>query len=166
MDAHNNQLYLLEQHSESFEIWSTIKRINTEGKSLIMKLGPDPGNGIIRWPLLYINGIEISTHKGSKLIDIQSNEHTVYTYAVTMFRSYESSSLAFTYLNITLETQNVISKSLTVRLCIPIKGPQPFTTTVIDINETNRSYLDTGNLLVFQIIMFSFVVIQYNYTSN
>ena len=47
MDAHNNQLYLLEQHSESFEIWSTIKRINTEGKSLIMKLGPDPGNGII-----------------------------------------------------------------------------------------------------------------------
>jgi len=46
---------------------------------------------------------------------------------VTMFRSYESSSLAFTYLNITIETQNVISKSLTVRLCIPITGPQPFT---------------------------------------
>jgi len=34
------QLYLLEQHSESFKIWSAIIRINTEGKSLIMKLDP------------------------------------------------------------------------------------------------------------------------------
>ena len=32
---------LFEQHSLSFEIWSAIIRINTEGKSLIMKLGPD-----------------------------------------------------------------------------------------------------------------------------
>ena len=31
----------LEQHSESFKFWSAIIRINTEGKSLIMKLGPD-----------------------------------------------------------------------------------------------------------------------------
>jgi len=35
--VHNHQVYLLEQHSESFEII----KINTEGKSLIMKLGPD-----------------------------------------------------------------------------------------------------------------------------
>ena len=40
MNLHKNQLYLLEQHSESFNIWSAIIRINTEGKSLIMKLGP------------------------------------------------------------------------------------------------------------------------------
>jgi len=33
-------LYLLEQHSESFKIWSAIIRITTEGKSLIMKLVP------------------------------------------------------------------------------------------------------------------------------
>ena len=40
MHLHKHQLYLLEQHSESFKIWSAIIRINTEGKSLIMKLGP------------------------------------------------------------------------------------------------------------------------------
>ena len=40
MNLHTHQLYLLEQHYESFKIWSAIIRINTEGKSLIMKLGP------------------------------------------------------------------------------------------------------------------------------
>jgi len=40
MNLHKHQLYLLEQHSESFKIWSAIVRINTEGKCLIMKLGP------------------------------------------------------------------------------------------------------------------------------
>ena len=38
--VHRHQLYLSEQHSKSFEIWSEIIRINNEGKSLIMKLGP------------------------------------------------------------------------------------------------------------------------------
>ena len=38
MSLNNHQLFLLEQHSESFKIWSAIIRINTEGKSLIMKL--------------------------------------------------------------------------------------------------------------------------------
>jgi len=33
-------MYLLEQHNESITIWSAIIRINTEGKSLIIKLGP------------------------------------------------------------------------------------------------------------------------------
>ena len=41
MNLHKYQLYLLEQHSESFKIWSANIRINTEGKSLIMKLGPE-----------------------------------------------------------------------------------------------------------------------------
>jgi len=45
MDGH--QLYLLEQHSDSLEIWSTIIRIKTEGKSLIMKLCPDTTLGHI-----------------------------------------------------------------------------------------------------------------------
>ena len=40
MNLHKHQLYLLEQHSESFKVWSAIIRINTEGKSLIMKFGP------------------------------------------------------------------------------------------------------------------------------
>jgi len=40
MNLDKHQLYLLEQHSESFKIWSGIIRINTEGKSSIMKLGP------------------------------------------------------------------------------------------------------------------------------
>jgi len=40
LNLHKHQLYLLEQHSESFKTWSAIIRINTEGKSLIMKLGP------------------------------------------------------------------------------------------------------------------------------
>ena len=39
MNLHKHQLYFLEQHSEPFKIWSAIIRINTEGKSLIMKLG-------------------------------------------------------------------------------------------------------------------------------
>jgi len=32
--------YLLEQHSDAFEIWSAIILINTKKKALIMKLGP------------------------------------------------------------------------------------------------------------------------------
>jgi len=40
MNLHKHQLYLLEQHSESYEISAAIIRINTEGKSLIMKVGP------------------------------------------------------------------------------------------------------------------------------
>ena len=32
---------MLEQHSESYKIWLAIVRIKTEGKSVIMKLGPD-----------------------------------------------------------------------------------------------------------------------------
>ena len=39
MDLHKHQLYLLEQHSVSFKIWSAIIRINTKGKCLIKKLG-------------------------------------------------------------------------------------------------------------------------------
>jgi len=38
MNLHKHQFYFLEQHSESFNIWSSIIGINTEGKSLIMKL--------------------------------------------------------------------------------------------------------------------------------
>jgi len=40
MNLHKHQLYLLELHSESFKIWSAIIRIDIDGKSLIMKLGP------------------------------------------------------------------------------------------------------------------------------
>jgi len=41
MNLHKHQSYLLKQHSESLKIWSAIIRIDTEGQSLIMKLGPD-----------------------------------------------------------------------------------------------------------------------------
>jgi len=41
MNLHKHQLYLLEQHSKSLKKWSAIIWINTEGKSSIMKLGPD-----------------------------------------------------------------------------------------------------------------------------
>ena len=37
---------MLEQHSESFQFWSAIIRINTEGKSLIMKF--DPGGYLLQ----------------------------------------------------------------------------------------------------------------------
>jgi len=40
MNLHKHQLYLLEQRSESFKSWSPIIRINTEGKSVIMKSSP------------------------------------------------------------------------------------------------------------------------------
>ena len=39
MNLHTHLFYLLEQHSKSFTIWSGTDRINTEGNSLIMKLG-------------------------------------------------------------------------------------------------------------------------------
>jgi len=45
MNLYKHQLYLFEQHSESFKIWSAFIRINTEGKFLIMKLGP----GLPNW---------------------------------------------------------------------------------------------------------------------
>jgi len=37
MNWRKNQLYLLEEHSESFKSWSAIIMINTEGKSLVEK---------------------------------------------------------------------------------------------------------------------------------
>jgi len=39
MNLLKHLLYLLEQHSESFHIWSAIIGISTEGKSLLMNLG-------------------------------------------------------------------------------------------------------------------------------
>jgi len=41
MNLHKHQPYLLKQHSESLKMWSAIIRISTEGKSLVMELGPD-----------------------------------------------------------------------------------------------------------------------------
>jgi len=35
----NHELYLLEQHFESFKLWSAIIRINTDGNCFIMRLG-------------------------------------------------------------------------------------------------------------------------------
>ena len=52
MNLHKHQLYLLEQHSESFKSWLAIIRINTEGKSLIMKLGP--GHFVPSFNVLYV----------------------------------------------------------------------------------------------------------------
>ena len=43
MNLHKHQLYLIEQHSETFNILSAIIRINTEGKSLNMRLGHGDG---------------------------------------------------------------------------------------------------------------------------
>jgi len=43
MNLHKLSLYLLEQHSESYEIWSGTVMISIEGKSLNMKFNPDPG---------------------------------------------------------------------------------------------------------------------------
>ena len=40
MHVPKHQLYLLEQQSEPFKIWSALIRINTEGNSLITKLAP------------------------------------------------------------------------------------------------------------------------------
>ena len=40
MNLYKHRLYLLEQHGVSFKIWSESIRINTEGKSLILKLDP------------------------------------------------------------------------------------------------------------------------------
>jgi len=39
MHVHKHQLYLLKQNSESLKIWSAMIQFNTEGKSLIIKLG-------------------------------------------------------------------------------------------------------------------------------
>jgi len=55
MNLHTHQLYLLEQHSESFKIWLAIIRIYTEGKSLIMKLGPGL---VVMFTLGYIHTIK------------------------------------------------------------------------------------------------------------
>ena len=41
MILQKQELYLFEQHSESSKIWSAVIRINTEGKSLIMKSSHD-----------------------------------------------------------------------------------------------------------------------------
>ena len=40
MNPNKHKMHLLKQHSESFKSWSAIIRINTEGISWIVKLGP------------------------------------------------------------------------------------------------------------------------------
>ena len=50
MHLHKHQVYSLEQHSQS-EIWSAIIRINSEGKSLIMIIGP--GKLLFLWIYRY-----------------------------------------------------------------------------------------------------------------
>ena len=40
MHVRKYRVYLLEKHNKLFKSWSAIIRINTDGKSLIMKLGP------------------------------------------------------------------------------------------------------------------------------
>ena len=40
MNLHKHQLYLLEQHSNSFNSWSAVIRIQSEGKHLIIKYSP------------------------------------------------------------------------------------------------------------------------------
>ena len=57
MNPHKHQLYLFKQHSESFNIWSAIIRINTECKSLIMTLGP----GIIYLTLKTVVSVHLNT---------------------------------------------------------------------------------------------------------
>jgi len=47
LHLHKHQLYLLEQHIKTVNIWSAIIRINTEGKSLIINLGPDVNVSLI-----------------------------------------------------------------------------------------------------------------------
>jgi len=39
MHLHKDQLYLLDQHSKSFEIWSALIRINTEGYIVDNEIG-------------------------------------------------------------------------------------------------------------------------------
>ena len=39
MNVHKQKLFLLKQHSESFEMWLASIRTNTEGKSLNIKVG-------------------------------------------------------------------------------------------------------------------------------
>mgnify|MGYP007091344545 CR=1 FL=1 len=46
MNLHTHQLYLLQQHSESFKSWSGIIKVTTTGKTLIMKLGPVTNNAL------------------------------------------------------------------------------------------------------------------------
>ena len=58
MNLHKHQLYLLEQHRESFTSWSAIIRIDTEGKSLIMKLGPGPCCN--QWIMIKINCLTLA----------------------------------------------------------------------------------------------------------
>jgi len=40
VNLHKHQMYLLKQHNEPYKLWSASIRINTEGKSLTMKLRP------------------------------------------------------------------------------------------------------------------------------
>ena len=40
MNLHKHNVYVLEQHINSFKIWSATIRINTEGKSMIIQSAP------------------------------------------------------------------------------------------------------------------------------
>ena len=51
---HKLQLYIKEQHSESFKCWSAISRFNTKGKSLIMNI-QSWYKDATRWPTIVYN---------------------------------------------------------------------------------------------------------------
>ena len=52
MNLHKQQLYLLEQHSESLKIWSAIIRINTVGVILDYEIGAKQKVTQLFWILL------------------------------------------------------------------------------------------------------------------
>jgi len=55
MNLHKYQLHLLEQHRTSLITWSASTRINTEGRSLIMKSSPGVANLLTKSTLNYYN---------------------------------------------------------------------------------------------------------------
>jgi len=79
-----HQLYLLEQPSESFKIWSVIIRINTKTKSLIIKLGP----GIFTAHAHSILLLQFSTD-----LKLFANQHDVHDITTMAWRKKQQTSI-------------------------------------------------------------------------
>ena len=88
MNLHKHQLYLLKQHNESFNSWSAIIVINTEGKSLNMKLGLGLSVCYNQWSILtvlYVGCYQSVTRNSNNIsgyvykYNIRVHNHPAYT---------------------------------------------------------------------------------------
>ena len=121
---------LLEQHSKSFNIWSAIIRIDTEGKSLSVKFSP--------YHVRYIaEGTVIVKMMGSAICTIVKMQLLLCMYVLSYFRCRRQ----YNFSNLHFRIKRQIEKNVyhTVNVLYSFSMPiLPFSTSVDSSSDPNR----------------------------